>query len=170
MEVARQNESHFENTKHLVIELMDFQIRKGSIEELLDIFELRFPSTLAANEYRLVLLDTEMKKHLTKVLCLSSQELEKNASRFYEMEKSFCGNLSKEEKNLFFGQQAELVASSAVIPLRYKHMSGLVVVGNFKDGHFYKGMGTMFLDHIGDTLARVLNELLFQQERKAIAI
>ncbi len=170
MEVARQNENHFENTKHLVIELMDFQIRKGSLEELLDIFELRFPSTLAANEYRLVLLDTELNQHLTKVLSLSSQDLEKNASRFYEMEKSFCGNLSKQEKQLFFGEQAELVASTAVIPLRYKHLSGLIVVGNFQDGYFYKGMGTMFLDHIGDTLARVLNELLFQQERKSIAV
>jgi uncharacterized protein YigA (DUF484 family) len=170
LDVARQNESHFENTKQLVVELLDFQIRNGSLEDLLDIFELRFPTTLAANEFRLVLLDTELNQNLTKVLSISSKNLQDNAAKFYEMEKAYCGGMTKQERNFFFEEQAELIASCAVIPLQHKQLNGLLVVGNFKEDHFYKGMGTMFLDHIGDTIGRVLNELISKQASQSIAV
>lgn len=170
MDVARQNENHFENTKQLIIELFDFQIRKGSLEELLDIFDLRFPSTLASNEYRLLLLDSEPEQSLTKVLNISSQSLQENVPKLFELDKSFCGSLSKTEKQFIFQDQADLVASCAVIPLQYKQLNALIAIGNFKAEHFYKGMGTMFLDHIGESIARVLHELLRESNQQSIAI
>ena len=174
LEVARQNEQHFENTKQLVVELFDFQLRNGDIEELFEIFELRFPTTLAASEFQLVLLDQNLGHSeaatLTKLKAIESKELKTAIPKFYEMERSFCGALTKAEKAFLFGEQAELIASCAVIPVKHKHLEGILAIGNFNESHFHKGMGTMFLDHIGAVIARIVNDLLSKSEQQSIAV
>ncbi len=173
IEIARQNEQHFENTRKLLIELIDFKNRAGSIEELFEIFELRFPGTLAASEFSIIVLDRELDAQhakLTRLKSMNSRTLKEKLPRFHEMKHAFCGALTKTDREVLFGEHAALIASLAVIPLNYKHMNALLAIGNFNESHFHKGMGTMFLDHIGEVISRVLNELLETPARQSIAV
>jgi len=171
MDVARQNENHFENTKNLVLELLDFQLKQDNLNTLMDIFDKRFPSVLAANEHRLILLDHQHTQTFPeKVISITSATLKEKAPKFLNMEKSYCGALTKNEKEFFFEGQSDLIASCAIIPLHFKGLKGLIVVGNFKEQHFHKGMGTMFLDHIGDVVGRVLDDLINKIEQQSIAV
>jgi uncharacterized protein YigA (DUF484 family) len=171
MEIARQNENHFENTKQLVLELLDFHLRQEDLNALIKIFDNQFPNALAANEYRLILLDYTSNQPLPKkVLSLQSKDLKEKAPRLINMEKSFCGGLTKSEKDFLFGEPCPLIASCAIIPLRYKNLNALIAIGNFNDQHFYKGMGTMFLDHIGDVVSRILDDLINKKVQQSIAV
>lgn len=174
MDVARQNENHFENTKQLVLELLDFHLHHNNLNALVDIFDSKFPSVLAANEHRLILLDyndgSSNEKLPKKIQTISSKALKDKIPKLANMEKSYCGALTKSEKEFLFGHQAELIASCAIIPLHYQHLKGIIAIGNFKEQHFYKGMGTMFLDHIGDVLGRILDDLLYKKEQQSIAV
>lgn len=178
MDVARQNESHFENTKHLVLELLDFHLQQNDLSALIDIFDSQFPNVLAANEYRLILLDYTTNTHnihnteklSQKIQMFSSKALKDKIPKLTNMEKSYCGALTKSEKEFLFGTHAELIASCALIPLHFQQVKGIVAIGNFKEQHFHKGMGTMFLDHIGDVLGRILNDLLYKKEQQSIAV
>lgn len=171
LDVARQNENHFENSKQFVLELIDFHLRQDDLSALVEIFDAQFPSVLAANEYRLMLVDYNATQKLPhKVQSISSKLLKEKIPKLLNMEKSYCGTLTKSEKEFLFEQQADLVASCAIIPLHYKNLKAIIAIGNFKDQHFHKGMGTMFLDHIGDVVGRVLNDLLDKKEQQSIAV
>jgi uncharacterized protein YigA (DUF484 family) len=198
MDMARQNENHFDNTKSLIIDLLDFYLNQyslnniGSLETLNTVFSNHFPKALAADEYRVFLLDTTLDatldasientnevdskaerstNNLSKnIIIQSSKAIKEHAPKYLNMETSFCGALTKIEKEFLFGDQADLIASCAIIPLKHKSFSGLIAIGNFKEKHFHKGMGTMFLDHIGEVIARILYDLQKNEEQQSIAI
>ena len=172
LDVARENEGHFEQTKKLVVELFDFHSSRGNLSDLMGIFENLFPTVLAANEYRVIFLDQTDSLSLNdkQVVMINSSTLKDNIPKFANMKKSFCGTLTKDEKTFAFDEQADLIASCAAIPLSHKEFKGLIVIGNFKEGHFYKGMGTMFLDHIGNIISRVISETLTQEDQQSITV
>ena len=50
--------------------------------------------------------------------------------------------------------------SAAMVPLDFNGKQGLLAIGSFNAQHFRSSMGTLFVSHIGEVLARRLADLL----------
>jgi len=64
-----------------------------------------------------------------------------------------CGRLQPEKHALLYGACAEVVQSSALLPVSGV---GLIAVGSSNPNRFFPGMGTMFLRMMGESLATAL--------------
>ncbi|GAA5069409.1 DUF484 family protein [Lysobacter panacisoli] len=64
-----------------------------------------------------------------------------------------CGRLQPQKHELLYGERAEEVQSTALLPLRGV---GLVAVGSRDTNRFFPGMGTLFLRMMGESLATAL--------------
>jgi len=78
-------------------------------------------------------------------------------------EKPVCGALKQEQLNYMFGDVAEQIKSTALIPLGGDQCSpsgcnflGILAIGSH-DGHrFHAKMGTLFLSNLGEILSRAI--------------
>jgi len=73
--------------------------------------------------------------------------------------KPVCGVLRKEELGYLF-PRAGAVGSAALMPLSGATELGLIAVGSSDVGKYSGNMGTLFLTHIADVIARLLPKLL----------
>ncbi len=64
-----------------------------------------------------------------------------------------CGRLHADKNAVLYGQRAEDVQSSALLPLPGV---GLIAVGSLDGNRFYPGMGTLFLRMMGEALTAAL--------------
>lgn len=64
-----------------------------------------------------------------------------------------CGRLQADKHALLYGEQAEQVQSTALLPLPGV---GLIAVGSIDPNRFYPGMGTLFLRMMGEALVVAL--------------
>jgi uncharacterized protein YigA (DUF484 family) len=74
--------------------------------------------------------------------------------------KPYCGQLKKEQLDALFGEQAESVSSSALLPLGAGGGLGMVVVGSFERDRYHAGIDTAFLQSMSDVIAACLSEYL----------
>jgi len=67
-----------------------------------------------------------------------------------------CGRLKHEQAEFLFGDQAAAIESCAVIPLGHCGSAGLLSIGSREVNRFNPCMGTLFLSHLGELIARLL--------------
>jgi len=72
--------------------------------------------------------------------------------------KALCGPLRKEELNYLFPDAGE-VGSAALMPLSNGEELGLIAVGSSDASRYNSAMGTLFLTHIAEVIARLLPRL-----------
>ncbi|HRE53293.1 MAG TPA: DUF484 family protein [Candidatus Competibacter sp.] len=71
-----------------------------------------------------------------------------------------CGRLSAEQAAVLCSQDEASVASAALIPLGGHRWRGLLVVGSADAGRFHPGVGTLFLERIGELVSQALQARL----------
>ncbi len=76
-----------------------------------------------------------------------------------------CGRLRPEQAALLFGDGATRVASAALIPIGGREWRGLLAVGSSDAERFHPGVGTLFLERIGELVSQALQARLPDQRR-----
>ncbi len=74
--------------------------------------------------------------------------------------KPYCGQLSDEQLGVLFGEQAESVASSALLPLGSRGGLGLLVIGSVERDRYHSGMDTSFLARLAGIISAALGRHL----------
>lgn len=76
-------------------------------------------------------------------------------------EKPVCGSLKLEQLEYLFGEQADQIKSTAMIPLGGEKCSpsecnyiGVLAIGSHDEQRFHANIGTLFLSNLGDILSR----------------
>lgn len=64
-----------------------------------------------------------------------------------------CGQLREDDRNALFGDAAAGVASMALVPIGADCRHGLLALGSTDAARFHPGMGTAFLERIGELVA-----------------
>ena len=70
------------------------------------------------------------------------------------------GSLEPERMALIFGEQAETLASAAVIPMDETPLRGFIAIGSRDPDRYHDEQGTVFLGQLGALVARVLRRCL----------
>ncbi len=155
---ARDNDKLFEQTRALVIKLLEADSVAGLYNAFMDSmnsgFEVEFASMIlfgdepANGEYRVDAL-ADARTHI---------------GALFSGRKAVCGALRKEEFDYLFKPQGGAHhflqgGSAAIMPLTDGALVGLIAVGSTDGGRYTSTMGTLFLSHIAEVIIRLLPRL-----------
>src|SRR5690606_22993151 len=104
----------------------------------------------------------DMRKH---VRCHAYADLHEALQSMLRSGNAFCGVLRPAELEQLFPEDPERVKSAAMVPLEFNGKQGLLAIGSFDPQHFRSSLGTLFVTHIGEVLARRLADLLRNHNR-----
>lgn len=79
-----------------------------------------------------------------------------------------CGRLRPEQAVALFGNNAPSVASAALIPLGDRDWRGLLAVGSSDAERFHPGVGTLFLERIGELVSQALQARLSARRLRVV--
>lgn len=154
IENARTNDQLFEKTKSLLLTL----VAANTVIQVRDRIEAAMPEDFGSACCRLRLINDSA--GLPDELLLSEQELRSKAERLLTSNQPFCGLLKEEECSLLFADQAELVGSAAVMPLRAGgRLVGVLAIANQDRDYYRDNMDTSLLTFIGDVTATIIDRL-----------
>jgi uncharacterized protein YigA (DUF484 family) len=81
-------------------------------------------------------------------------------NRFFESRKPLCGRLNKEQSAYLFGDNAEHIASAALLPMCHTDCFGMLAIGSRDSNRFHSGMGTLFLTYLGEVIGKTVQPYL----------
>lgn len=79
---------------------------------------------------------------------------------FFQSNRPLCGRLKQEQLQFLFGDQAENIASAALVGLGDHARFGLLAVGSRDENHFHPAMGTLYLSRMGLLIGYALRRYL----------
>ena len=164
LDIARENDSLFEKTRLLTLKLIEAKTLEPLCKVLVDSLKTQFGSdavTLLIYD-RDVSIDGALREHIRVV---DSSALHDALQTLLRQGKAVCGILSDDEVRELFPQHADEVKSAAMVPLDYQGRQGLLAIGSFDEHHFRSSLGTLFITHLGDVIARRLADTLRDARR-----
>jgi uncharacterized protein YigA (DUF484 family) len=153
---ARNNDQLFEKTKQLVLALIEAQ----GLDAIVNTFNRSLISDFKMDFSSLTLFGEPEKNRSVTSRMVSVDEAYKKIPGLLASNKAICGVLRPEELQFLFSDQAEQVASAAVIPLNFGHALGVIAIGSRDAEYFRSSMGTLFLGYIAEVLNRILPRYL----------
>ena len=164
LDIARENDSLFEKTRQLTLKLIEARGLEALCKVLVDSLRSQFGSdavTLLIYD-RDVAIDGALREHVRVV---ESGSLHEALQTLLRQGKAVCGVLRDDEVRELFPRQAEAVKSAAMVPLDFQGRQGLLAIGSVDEQHFRSSLGTLFITHLGDVLARRLADTLRDARR-----
>lgn len=79
---------------------------------------------------------------------------------FFRAVRPLCGELKAEQLAFLYGDQAEAIASTALVPLGVEAGFGMLAIGSHDDHRFHPAMDTLFLRCLGELVACALTPYL----------
>jgi uncharacterized protein len=149
---ARENDQLYEQTRDLVLELMD----ADSVEALYDTFTKGMIENFKVDHACMILFEENAENGETEGYRAETWEKAKaEIGSLIKGNKAVCGTLRAEELKFLFPEGGE-VGSAALMPIYNGERIGLLAVGS-SDAHRYSNnVGTLFLSHIADVIVRLL--------------
>jgi uncharacterized protein YigA (DUF484 family) len=149
MDVARDNDRLFDKSRRLVLDLLD----AGSLEEVVGCVEDSLRREFKVPFVGLIVFSDSP---LPVGRSVSYGEAQQSIGGLLSGGKTICGVLREHELRFLFGDQAAAVGSAAVVALSHQGQHGVLAVGSPDAQHYKSSLGTLFLSHIAEVLARVL--------------
>ena len=154
MDVARANERLAKSRHRIAVNLLGAHDLEDVISIVLD--ELK--NELKAEFANIKLFSDNLEiteQNPARFVSAKAPEL-KAFSTMLKHKNPVCGRCSVEQRNFLFDNEAEAVASAAVIPLVAGADLGLLGLGGSDSARFQTTMGTEFLSQIGDLVSAAL--------------
>ena len=158
VQVGRDNDNLHRNLHQLTLALMRADSLGDVIERVHGHLRDDFKADLVA--LRLAQLPTGFQTE-TSTVTLERDDPELAAfAPFFRAVRPLCGELKPEQLAYLFGDQAEAVASTALIPLGVEAEMGMLAIGSHDEQRFHPAMDTLFLRCLGELVACALGPYL----------
>jgi uncharacterized protein YigA (DUF484 family) len=154
IEVARDNDRLSERVHRFTLEL----IKAGSLTQLLDSLDHSLKHEFAADAIVLHLPSPDeslSNNHGVQPLQIDDALKALLPTPLVD-NKPQCGRPKREQAQYLFGDQAAMIESCAIIPLGDRAALGLLSIGSREVNRFNPCMGTLFLSHLGEMVARLI--------------
>ncbi|MBV1875893.1 MAG: DUF484 family protein, partial [Cycloclasticus sp.] len=155
--IARENDALFGRMQQLTTTLIDARCIEDVFATLDDTLRECFGADFFA--IRLVGSGDEESFPISDVIWQKSDSQLEHFKRVFESQKIKCGLPTHAQAEALFNEQAEDVRSAALIPLKINQQDGLLAIGSKDTDRFHPTMGTLFLAHLGELVAKRLNSL-----------
>lgn len=91
----------------------------------------------------------------------------KQFSAFLDSGETACGRLNRDKLEYLFGQGADEIKSTALVPLGEQAEYGFLAIGSADPSRFFPGMGTLFLELLGDVVSHRITESKLEPHRRS---
>ncbi|HMA98309.1 MAG TPA: DUF484 family protein [Wenzhouxiangella sp.] len=145
-EIAGENERLMQRLHQITLEAMSAQTDEAFIDCLLT----RMADNFKADQVRLHLPAEQGSLGEQPEVISHDPELPEWLEELVARKQTYCGRLTRRKLELLFPGAEPAVGSCALVPLAG---DGLLAVGAAREDHFHPGMGTVFLELIGNTIA-----------------
>jgi len=155
--IARENDALFGRMQQLTTALIDARCVEDVFATLDDTLRECFGADFFA--IRLVHAGSEEGFPISDVVWQKDDSQLEHFKRVLESQKIKCGLPTHAQAEALFNEQADDVKSAALIPLKIGQQGGLLAIGSKDTDRFHPTMGTLFLAHLGELVAKRLNSL-----------
>ena len=162
VDVARDNDRLFEQTRKLVLGLLESQDLEQVVETLKDGLEQDF----GVEFYSLILFTDNPQNLPIREECPEAADkvLGDLIAGFKDSsasgQKVICGCMKSEELKFLFPDHYESIGSVAMAPLNFPEKVGVLALGSRDENHFRASMGSMFLANLSDVASRIFSRLI----------
>lgn len=158
LENARTNDRLFEQTKQLVLRLIEAQSLDHIVDTFVDSLQKDFQIDFAS----MVLIGNPNQHRGTRARVVSLNDAHAQIDGLLKSSKAMCGVLRPEEVQFLFPDHTRQIGSAAVVPLSYGNPLGVLAIASTDANYFRSSMGTLFLGYIAEVLNRILPKHLKQ--------
>lgn len=158
--IAGENEHLMQRLHQLTLEVMSADSDKVFINRVLSSLDRDF----SADEVRLHLVNAHGEVNAHPGVVSHEGDLPDWLSTLLAKGETYCGRLTRTKLAGLFPDATTEVGSCAVVPLAG---AGLLAVGASREDHFHPGIGTLFLDLLGNTIAWRLKPLECDDRKRA---
>ncbi len=161
IEIARDNDKLFQQTRELVLQLITADSTTGIFEvlakNLRDHFAIELSSTLVLCKPE-ALDQLQLDAAHTRELDTAWQEI----PNLLDMRQAYCGTLRDHEKQFLFADRAAEVGSAAVCCREISADTAYLVfaVSHREQSHYGSDTGTLFVEYLTDVLQGILKNKL----------
>jgi uncharacterized protein YigA (DUF484 family) len=150
--IAKDNELMFDKTRRLVVNLLDTNSLASVVEALYDSLGTDFG--VSSFSVSLFVNKNCLENSMARVTSL--EDATEQVPNIINATAPVCGTLRNEENIFLFGKAQDNIGSVAAILLGKTTKLGILALGNPSPDFYNSKMGTLFLEHIGDILNRLL--------------
>lgn len=162
VDVARDNDRLFEQTRKLVLGLLESQDLEQATETLKDGLEQDFEI-----DFHSLILFTRQPANLTireEDPGTADEILGDLLSGFSDRQSSgqkvICGRMRTRELEFLFPEHHGEIGSLALAPLNFPDNVGILALGSRDENHFRASMGSLFIGYLSDVTSRVVSRLI----------
>lgn len=155
---ARTNDRLFEQTKQLILNLLEAQ----SLDQIVDTFVKSLQQDFEIDFASMVLIGNPMAHRGVRARVVTLEDARSQIDSLLKSSKAVCGVLRPEEVSFLFPDHNRQVGSAAVVPLSHGHPLGVIAIASSDANYFRSSMGTLFLGYIAEVLNRLLPKYLKQ--------
>ena len=152
LENARTNDRLFEQTKELVLRLLEAQ----TLDQIVDTFVNGLQNDFHIDFASIVLIGYPMQHRGVRARVVALLEARAQIDGLLKSSKAVCGVLRPEEVQFLFPDHARQIGSAAVVPLVFGNPLGVLAIASTDANYFRSSMGTLFLGYIAEVLNRLL--------------
>ena len=109
---------------------------------------------------KLMTADKSLLKKQSQRYIKSDDKRLQSFSRLIDEKRIQCGRLTEDQIHFLFGDEADKVASGAVIPLSNAETFGVLALGSQDEQRYHPGMGTEFLQQLSSLVSAAIKSHL----------
>jgi uncharacterized protein YigA (DUF484 family) len=151
-DAAQENERLYFNTRKLVLALLE----AGDLQALFSAFADGMRRDFATDHAALIVYGDGPAHPEGRCRHAPREDVQARIGGLLRGSGPACGALRGEEFAYLFPGTAAREGSAAMVPLHHERELGLVAVGSADAGRYHARMGTLFLEHLADVIARLL--------------
>ena len=153
---ARNNDRLFEQTKQLVLKLLEAQ----SLDQIVDTFKHSLEQEFQIDFASLVLIGNPAQYRGLRARMVTLGDARAQIEGLLKSSRAVCGVLRPEEVKFLFPEHSRQIGSAAVIPLSFGQPLGVLAIASTDPHYFRSSMGTLFLGYIGEVINGLLPKYL----------
>lgn len=149
---ARTNDRLFEQTKQLVLHLIEAQ----TLDQIVDTFVNSLQQDFQIDFASMVVIGNPNAHRGVRARVIALDDARAQIDSLLKSSKAVCGVLRPEEVQFLFPDHNRQVGSAAVVPLSFGNPLGVIAIASTDANYFRSSMGTLFLGYIAEVLNRLL--------------
>ena len=159
IEIARDNDSAFNRMHELTLVMLETRSLDEVMSNLEEVLSDCFNTDYVA--IKIIRPEAEVVKHVLFV-DENSAEL-KHFHSILSRNQPQCGHITLAQARFLFPGQAEVVKSSAIIPMAFAQLEGILAIGSRDEERFHASMGHLFLTQMSEIIGTRLITLLTEK-------
>ncbi len=160
IDIARENDASFNRMHELTLAMLEANTLEDAVANLSTVLSECFLTDFVA----IKIIKENIASPINNVFVQPGSLDLKHFSQELSSNQPKCGRPTLAQARFLFGDAATEVKSSAIIPMAYTQLEGLIAIGSRDEARFHYSMGSLFLSQMGEIIGTRLISLIHEIE------